>query len=605
MMNRTVSYWCFLLVVAILLVFQFSLAVRNLTIVDVRDALGSVVNNTTGSTTYDGDDSQINTQDTTPRSRMNTYKKDTHNSIHDDNSPKQEYPNLSYLSNTTSIQQRRVIWTNLSLYSGAYLIPVQYLSSLPTEKIDNLESATFQVIRSQRQHARMSLDWLDFSVEHLSGWIKTMDLFNDTHNDVAIVKLLTNLERYIRETPAKVNRLSLVPSLPFLDDDSLEVLKSPKDTVAAITPTTKSATSDTRILSTTKSSQQQQLPILHRTIGVIAAGTWYDRSSKVGIKRSQNVTVSVMGGTIASMMRAGFGRIVLVTATPEDALASQKTIAMIRRQFESYQAESTSSKTASEKNGNNGDNILATTNTELSYVIATKELYQAQAVKIHRPKAAIYGIQQALMGNFNASYTNQWLGTKQPHNYWKYVYFTENDLLLQARPSALPSMHQALEDGLVLFPYRLLKLPHELDLTNAEGTKYNGTNIILPAKYDNILSLNGEEDMCCDGGKDDPEWNIATKVPGEKGCRTFFWACGFLNHTMNSKLTDDHKHRRVLKHAPFYRIEQGSNIVTIPATKHRRCHPRKRKSPEDVCETAPDLERDTRRRRKRKRKRKG
>jgi hypothetical protein len=205
-------------------------------------------------------------------------------------------------------------------------------------------------------------------------------------------------------------------------------------------------------------------------------------------------------------------------------------------------------------------------------------------------KAAIYGIKQAVVGNFNASYTNQWLGTRQPHDYWKHVYVTENDLLLQTRSSALSSIHKALEEEYVLFPYRLAIVPHELDLTDKEGRKYNGTKDMLPAKFDNILSLNGDEDMCCDAGPDRPNWNITTDVPGDLNyCRHKFYLCGFKKHFGN--LTDELRHRRVLKHLPFYRLRQGFDTVTVPALPLRRCHPRKRQSREDFCAPhEPDFE---------------
>jgi len=349
---------------------------------------------------------------------------------------------------------------------------------------------------------------------------------------------------------------------------------------------------------------------------VIAAGTWYDRSSQVSIARSRNVTKAVMGGTIASMMRAGFGRIVLVVDTHDDVMAAQETIAMLRHQFK-QQAFA-----AASKNGNNSDDtdnddeegtniVVDTTNIELTYVVATEDLYQSEIVTVNRPKAAIYGIQQALLGKFNASYSDQWLGIRHPPEYWKYVYFTENDLVLQTRPSALSSIQQALEEGYVLFPARLLKLPHALDVTNDKGEVYNGTNMLFPAKYNHILDLNSDEDLCCDGGIDRPEWNI-TKVPGDSRCSPqLWWLCGFperrnrqKQQNQNATTTthddgnndnndddngdDDLRHRRVLKHTPFYRLNQG--IVTLPAMNRRQCSPRKRQSPDDFCDIPPEFD---------------
>jgi hypothetical protein len=93
----------------------------------------------------------------------------------------------------------------------------------------------------------------------------------------------------------------------------------------------------------------------------------------VGAERSQNVTIAVMSATVASMMRVGFERIVLVTATDKDVVAAKKTIAMIRRQFRSY-ANSTVKITSDNDDNDNGNIVVDTMNIELTYVVATEEL---------------------------------------------------------------------------------------------------------------------------------------------------------------------------------------------------------------------------------------
>ena len=489
-----------------------------------------------------------------------------------------------------NIPQRKVIWSNHSprsgsYYSGAYLLPIQgdRLSSVNAKGISNLESVTFVVGVANKEHAMMAVDWLDFSVEHLSRWVKRMALFDGNQNNIAATNLLTNLRRYVQETPARIQALPLSPSSApaALDSYKSDATTNPKMNTII----------NTRPITATRS--EQQLPLLHPTVGVIAAGTWWNRvhtnSAKKFAELSQNVSVAVLSGTVASMMRAGFGRIVLVVATDDDIDCAKATIAMMRQHFSAHATATATSnnKTTTLKNSNADRNdVLDTTEIELTYVVATEELYRSKNVKVHRAKAAIYGIQQAVLGNFNASYTNQWLGTRHEHNYWKYVYFTEYDLLLQTRPTVLPSIHQALEDGYVLFPFRVEKLPHELDLTNADGVVYNGSKALIPAKYDNILSLDVDEDMCCDGGIDRPEWNISK--PLDDKCVSDYWLCGFRRQV--KKFTDDFRHRRILKHAPFYRLKQGTNLVNIPATKRRRCYPRKRRSPEDFCEIPLEYE---------------
>ncbi len=430
---------------------------------------------------------------------------------------------------TMASETRQVFWLDelqfdshkSDYYSGSWYLPVERLDAAPAEKINNLESASHVAFYPNSKHARMSVDWLDFSVEHLSRWIKSFDMFAKHHNDIAVNRLVANLEKYIQDTPERTKALL--------------------------------------------SASESERPLLHPTLAVIAASSLLDNRSDVSIERSRKATAAMLGATIASMLRAGFGRIILTVVNEEDLRAVRESLDLIGKQYADRQ-----------------DWI---TDTELGYVFVDEELYKTPLVPFNRPKAAVYGIQQALNGNFNASYTEEWLGKTNKPDYWKYVYFTENDLILQTRPASLPGIHNELEQGHALFPHRLEAVPHKLDVTDENGKVYNQDRF-LPAdgKFSNIMDLDADKDMCCDGSNDRPSWKKEDDPP-EKHCYSWWWQCGYTREWKELDISDEVKHRRILNYAPFIRLNQGTNIISISGSEHeRKCHPRKRLTPSDICE---------------------
>eukprot|EP00555_Chaetoceros_dichaeta_P007987 CAMPEP_0198267128 /NCGR_PEP_ID=MMETSP1447-20131203/31681_1 /TAXON_ID=420782 /ORGANISM="Chaetoceros dichaeta, Strain CCMP1751" /LENGTH=521 /DNA_ID=CAMNT_0043957553 /DNA_START=181 /DNA_END=1746 /DNA_ORIENTATION=- len=418
---------------------------------------------------------------------------------------------------TKVAEPREVFWLNeryfdmwkCDYYSGSWMLPIERFDPVLAVDMQTLEDGSHNVFGVNTKHARMSVDWLDFSVEHLSRWIREFDMFAAHHNDVAVNKITENLLKYIKDTPERTKALL--------------------------------------------SASESNTPLLHPTIAIISAGSMYDHGSDV-------TKAAMMGATVASMLRTGFGRIVLIVVDEEDIRAVQETLELLSQQY-----------------AGKNDWIKGTA---LSYVVVEEELYKTELVDVHKPRAAIYGLQQALRGKFNATYTTQWLGTTHEPSYWKYIYFSENDLILQTRTASLPSIYNELERGRVLFPHRLEPVPHELDMTTKDGKN------VLPAKgaFLNIVNLDGDEDMCCDGGNDRPSWDKEDD-PSDTKCYGWWWSCGHTQEWQESGMADEVKHRRILKYAPFIRLNQGSNIVSISGSEHERnCHPKKRQTPNDICE---------------------
>jgi len=407
-------------------------------------------------------------------------------------------------------------------YSGSWLLPVTLLEPLNASEFKVLEDAAHRVFKIHNERVRMSIDWLDFSVEHLSRLHKSLDLLQANHNDVGINKITGNLMKYIQDTPERTKALV--------------------------------------------SASKSNIPLLHPTIAVISSSTIFDGTSPVSVSRSAILTATTIGATIASLMRIGIGRIVCTVIDEADEISVSQTYALVMEQY-----------------ANRTDYISST---ELSIVRVGKELYTSQFAKVNRPKSTLYGLQQALEGKFNDTYTEKWLGTLYEPSYWKYVYFSEPDLVLQTRAASLPAIHKELEQGHVLMPHRFQAIKHEADFIK-DNIVYNGSNFVPnEGKYTNILDLDGDEDMCCDGGMDRlTRWDLKgdplSKDPGRRKHK--WWSCGYRKRYAN--ISNEVKHRRLLFYAPFIRLTQGIDIVTISGTEHkRRCYPTKRQAPNEICE---------------------
>mmetsp|Transcript_10346 Transcript_10346/g.24645 ORF Transcript_10346/g.24645 Transcript_10346/m.24645 type:complete len:553 (-) Transcript_10346:175-1833(-) len=412
-------------------------------------------------------------------------------------------------------------------YSGSWIQPIEPFLDLRIESMQSLEDASHRVYFENEKNVRMSVDWLDFAVEHLSKWCKKLDLLAPHHNSVAIDKINGNLLTYIQATPAKTKTLK-------------SMLKT-----------------------------ESEMPLLHPTIAVISHGAIIRKDTPLSYERGKNLTVTTLGATIASLLRVGVGRIVVTGMKEVDEELAKEAFRLIRAQYETL----------------NGEYIVTT---EFSYVkIANETWYKTKSEPINRPKATLYGLQEALNGNLKTqTETDKWLGTVHDESYWKYVYFTEPDLILQTRIASLPAIHKALERGNVLMPHRLQPVTHESDLIGPENTKYNGPSQNLPAtgKFKNVIELDGEVDMCCDDGREHPKWD-GKDDPADKACYTWWYDCGYTREWQNLGIPEKVKHRRILHYTPLIRLSHGANIISISGSEHeRKCRPRKRKTPDDICQ---------------------
>ena len=157
----------------------------------------------------------------------------------------------------------------------------------------------------------------------------------------------------------------------------------------------------------------------------------------------------------------------------------------------------------------------------------------------------------------------QWLGAdKNTQDGWRYVYFSEPDLLLHSRLSALPALQQALDDGKLLTAHRLQLMKHEVDAPPNHSNPYS---LFLPnyKHFAEFIDLDGNAgDSCCDAG------NWWPGIDDSPKCENNWWyLCGFIDeedYRIESREQAYTNHQRLMAY-PNIRIRDGMNVPVVQA----------------------------------------
>lgn len=180
------------------------------------------------------------------------------------------------------------------------------------------------------------------------------------------------------------------------------------------------------------------------------------------------------------------------------------------------------------------------------------------------PKTALKGLQLAMLNQTNAE---EWLGAN--HSKWEFVYYTEPDLILHARPSAIPSFASLLRQGRCISAHRFQPLPHE-----ANFPLYNRTDKILPHNFTHdrwFLNPLDDSMACCDRGKwypSNPSMNYSAPLKNNRACKDgnkeFWWQCGFRNelHKYHNLSSIQELHSHIVEY-PFLYVQGGTGFPLI------------------------------------------
>ena len=380
------------------------------------------------------------------------------------------------------------------LFSASWLQPISSFLKFDTsgKNLATTQAGSNALFQSNREKVKMTLDWLDFSVEHLSSWMEATETFKSDDN-VAFHVILSKLYEYIKSVSIHESDTSMID-----------------------------------------------------TISVIAFEPWTSRTKP---NVANQLSVASLAATIASLIQAGFGRVVVVGYNVQDEEYAEESFRLLLSLISN---KDTSVKTTTAK-----QSFAKIERTELAYVRAATEDVISQKTPINIVKGALTGLQKALTRqSMSTERQYEWLGTARNASSWKYVYLTEPDSILQTRPSSLPFLKEALDQGMILAPHRLQALPHEYDLAGMKNTHKRVPNF---GNFSTIQQLNPWKGaVCCDEySKSHKPWKQYPK------CNSHWWQCGF---------NDQQDHSR-LEHYHLIRLTNpGMNLVTLAANHNgRRC----------------------------------
>ena len=122
-----------------------------------------------------------------------------------------------------------------------------------------------------------------------------------------------------------------------------------------------------------------------------------------------------------------------------------------------------------------------------------------------------------------------WLGEGKPMELlsrFRYIYFTEPDLILHTRASAMNAIRSEMDRGGVFTAHRFMPLPHQRSFD-----EYNNFQKVIPdsGRFADIRELDRDRQSCCDVGNYYPSNPTRPSLPLKSfPCgRLHWWQCGF------------------------------------------------------------------------------
>jgi hypothetical protein len=433
------------------------------------------------------------------------------------------------------------------IYSGMWYQSISLMMTTNYTTVTNLEGVTFQSFGASKRyhneqprtpinkvqyHPLMTQDWLDFSVEHLSKYVRhfskgqragvELDEYNVGRVKQRVVQLL---RRYVENSLMSVKRRMELEELVDndYDDDSNNNRMETAGATAA------------------KAALQHTIAIIPIRMG--------------GIRTVDGIlSILQTTATIVSLWKYHFPRIVIAGVTQDEREAYQEMMDMLHEHME-----------------------LMIPTCEIVYV----HMEGDESEWTNVPKMAMVEFQRAIRESRRRSWKNDtvrnnnsdeeigssnivqsWLGANP--NRWRHIYFTEPDLILHTRLMALPSFIRQLDKGRILTAHRLQPLPHIqqfIDFVEGNTTttttqqadqSNNSTNNTVamnsklvtyfnenalpnhgPFHTDTIQLLNPHNTFCCDQGNyfpantNNPNEPIRPRM--QHGCPGTYELCGFRN----------------------------------------------------------------------------
>ena len=402
-------------------------------------------------------------------------------------------------------------------FSATWIQRRREFMQMEMDKVIICEDAAFKAWQYRKHRLRMTADYMDLSVEHLSKWWKLLTVHK---TESAYNKLMDTLQEYIRKgvqfpTPAE--------------------------------------------------------PLFERMIVVIAFQP-YDHKDKHD--EHYMLTVSNLASTIESLRRAQMGRVVVMGMNADDKEYLKDAVEYVLMNNPTL-SRGVDGKSITKL----GHMEVAYVQGEAAWG-KTKYLERnvPRAALLGVKKAFELIDSKSLLENMTEEEHNfvvSWLGKthqqRQPE-YWKYLMLTEPDTLLQIRPTSIRHIKDQLDQGRILAPHRLQPIPHESDVPDLKNpyrflNKDNGWNNVYELDPNNFARGTEYTDVCCD------EYGGPKAKPGKANytdCGTWWYACGF-DIDYHKALEDPHKRLRPYS---LMKLKQGTGLTLIAGTlMGRRCFP--------------------------------
>ena len=365
---------------------------------------------------------------------------------------------------------------------------------LQYQAVDNVyestaEGASFEVFNRNEHQMRITRDWMDYNVEHLSKWWKLMlDPYHRrrSNSQLYLKRVCEILHTYITSPQREVFWQQLLRSTTQQQQD-----------------TNTNSTSIDNGNNNDDNEDESYFAVAQGTIAVVAYMPFHVTQTSATMdgdrQDSHTLTKLSLAATLLSLVQIGVGRIIvsgeLVEGNKDDAddlatiAAAFDLVAQITQHWSPPPLPN-------RQNRPHEANETSRTITTLNYCVA--EDATTSHLQHNIPKAALKQLRKVFLmeetRNTTIATTDEmslkqeelqkihhcWLGAPDEENdeddpwwetplslssqaRWPYVLLTEPDLIVNTRPDALPLLGRALRQGGVLAPHRLQPIPHASD----------------------------------------------------------------------------------------------------------------------------------------------
>jgi hypothetical protein len=365
--------------------------------------------------------------------------------------------------------------SQFDMYGAAWWQSIDRFMQDDYRRMWTLEDGTFRPIYAAGNGSldvRMTIDWLELAVEHWSDYHRLLDANASQH-------VIAKLADYVSAT-----------------------------TTAATT-------------STTSSSSNTTITAMQSTLAVLPFQAC-NKDERVELRVNGNFCTTALTATIASLVRQGVGRVVVVTSYDDHSVV-QDAIDDLARRF-------------------------APTTT---IVVIPTNIITVGKWK-HMPKTALVGLYEAWRVQ-----NTTWLGSSNnPRDTIKYIYYTEPDQILIGQLST-SAMQYTMDRHHILVPHRLEVMPHEDDFRDIETASVKIPSSSSSTHRDddddpNPIVVLDAPGACCDSGRK----QRVQRCPGELA----WYKCAFPPH--NNSFADVFGQRQN-GHPQLMRIQQGSGFTVL------------------------------------------